>query len=115
MEYRLESGRLSDYLQESRYVDYNHPAIQQEAGLLFAGCTNDLEKILAAFTFVRDEIPHSGDIHSSRVTRTASEALRFREGICYAKSMLLAALLRSAGIPVGFCYCLLYTSPSPRD
>lgn len=82
MEYRLESGRLSDYLQESRYVDYNHPAIQQEAGLLFAGCTNDLEKILAAFTFVRDELPHSGDIHSSRVTRTASEALRFREGIC---------------------------------
>ena len=46
----------------------------QEAGLLFAGCTNDLEKILAAFTFVRDELPHSGDIHSSRVTRTASEA-----------------------------------------
>ena len=104
MEYRLESGRLNDYLQESRYVDYHHPAIQQEAGLLFAGCTNDLEKILLAFTFVRDELPHSGDIHSSRVTRTASEALRFREGICYAKSMLLAALLRRAGIPVGFCY-----------
>ena len=99
MEYRLESGRLNDYLQESRYVDYHHPAIQQEAGLLFAGCTNDLEKILLAFTFVRDELPHSGDIHSSRVTRTASEALRFREGICYAKSMLLAALLLEKSLP----------------
>ena len=45
MEYRLESGRLNDYLPESRYVDYHHPAIQQEAGLLFAGCTNDLEQL----------------------------------------------------------------------
>ena len=30
--------------------------------------------------------------------------LRERVGICYAKSHLLAALLRAQGIPAGFCY-----------
>ena len=34
----------------------------------------------------------------------ASDVLVNGHGICYAKSHLLAALLRSAGIPAGFCY-----------
>ena len=62
------------------------------------------EKIKAAFTFVRDSIPHSGDIQSHKITHTASEALAEGEGVCYVKSMLLAALLRSQGIAAGLCY-----------
>lgn len=111
----LESENFNDYLSESRYIDYSDPGIRTEARRLFDGCGNDLEKILAAFTFVRDEIPHSGDIQSSRVTRTASEALRCREGICYAKSMLLAALLRSEGIPTGICYQRLTIHHTPEN
>ncbi len=30
--------------------------------------------------------------------------LAYREGICYAKSHLAAALLRSRGVPAGICY-----------
>nr|WP_269749949.1 transglutaminase family protein [Polyangium fumosum] len=38
------------------------------------------------------------------LTCTASEVLRHRTGFCYAKSHLLAALLRANGLPAGFCY-----------
>ena len=65
---------------------------------------DEREKIKAAFDFVRDQIPHSGDIGSHKITHTASEALQEGEGVCYVKSMLLAALLRSQGIAVGLCY-----------
>lgn len=36
-----------------------------------------------------------------------------REGICYAKSNLLAALLRLQGIPAGFCYQKLTIGDTP--
>jgi hypothetical protein len=38
------------------------------------------------------------------VTWRASDVLVHRTGFCYAKSHLLAALLRANGIPAGFCY-----------
>jgi transglutaminase-like putative cysteine protease len=38
------------------------------------------------------------------VTLTAVEALTQRVGLCYVKSHLLAALLRSQGIPAALCY-----------
>jgi transglutaminase-like putative cysteine protease len=38
------------------------------------------------------------------VTCAASEVLASGTGYCYAKSHLLAALLRANGIPAGFCY-----------
>jgi len=53
------------------------------------------------------------DIQSSRITCKASEALYFKEGICYAKSNLLCAILRSKGIPTGFCYQRLTIGDTP--
>ena len=38
------------------------------------------------------------------MTCSASEVLEEGHGICFAKSHLLAALLRSKGVPAGFCY-----------
>jgi len=38
------------------------------------------------------------------VTCRASDVLRHKTGYCYAKSHLLAALLRANQIPAGFCY-----------
>ena len=38
------------------------------------------------------------------VTCYASEVLKHKTGYCYAKSHLLAALLRANSIPAGFCY-----------
>ena len=113
MDYILERNHIEDYLKDSRYVDFRADNIQKEAGRLFDGCGDECAKIKAAFEFVRDDVAHSWDIQSERITRTASEVLRYREGICYAKSMLLAALLRSAGIPTGFCYQRLTLGDTP--
>jgi transglutaminase-like putative cysteine protease len=56
------------------------------------------------FEWVRDYIQHSFDFRRNPVTCKASDVLREATGYCYAKSHLLAALLRANGIPAGFCY-----------
>jgi transglutaminase-like putative cysteine protease len=53
---------------------------------------------------VRDEIYHSFDYQLNPVTWRASTVLQHKTGYCFAKSHLLAALLRANQIPAGFCY-----------
>ncbi|WP_368896226.1 transglutaminase family protein [Priestia megaterium] len=81
-----ESLEKEDYTQELPEVNFTHPLIQQKVRELKSG------------------LPHSWDIQSKIITKTASEALKEKEGICYSKCNLLAALLRAEGIPAGFCY-----------
>ncbi|MGR9116882.1 MAG: transglutaminase-like domain-containing protein, partial [Gammaproteobacteria bacterium] len=50
------------------------------------------------------EIKHSNDFKLNPVTCKASDVLKYKTGYCYAKSHLLAALLRANGIPAGLCY-----------
>lgn len=114
MEFTLESDQINDYLQESVEVDYLAPIIQRKAGELFKGNQTDVEKIRITFEFVRDEVSHSWDIQDKLVTCHASEVLSYQKGICYAKSNLLAALLRSQGIPTGFCYQRLMLFDTPE-
>ncbi|MDX6153886.1 transglutaminase family protein [Marinococcus sp. PL1-022] len=95
---------MKKYLQATYDVNYEAESIQQKATELFFPEMNEKEKIESAYIFVRDEVSHSWDIQGETVTRRASEVLKYREGICWAKSHLLAALLRSEGIPCGFCY-----------
>lgn len=56
------------------------------------------------FEFVRDRIFHSFDHGMDPVTLKASDVMAHRTGFCFAKSHLLAALLRANGIPAGLCY-----------
>ena len=58
----------------------------------------------ACFEWVRDQVRHSVDYQLNPVTCRASDVLTHRTGYCFAKSHLLAALLRANGIPAGFCY-----------
>lgn len=110
----LQSEKIEDYLQELDEVNYSDPSIQLVIGELFHSQQSDIEKIQVAFHYVRDEIAHSWDIQSEKVTCSASEVLQHRQGICYAKSNLLAALLRSQGIPTGFCYQRLMLFDTPE-
>lgn len=115
MTFSFESNRLSDYLKADSYVDFEHPAIQKQAEVLFKTCQSEVEKVRAAFEFVRDEIKHTWDIQSEEVTSKASEVLEKGHGICYAKSMLLAALLRAAKVPAGLCYQKLALGDTPES
>lgn len=112
MELKQESLNLGD-LKELAVVDYSHPLIRKKSDELFLKNESEIDKVKKAYEFVRDQISHTWDIQSSRVTCHASEVLLFREGICYAKSNLLAAHLRSEGIPTGFCYQRLMLFDTP--
>ncbi|TDG00177.1 transglutaminase-like domain-containing protein [Paenibacillus piri] len=110
----IESGHLNDFLQETDEMDYSHPMVRAKIGQLLDKSISETALIRTAYEFVRDEIAHSWDIQSTRVTRKASEVLNFGEGICYAKANLLAAMLRGMGIPTGFCYQRLTLGDTPE-
>ncbi len=95
---------LDTYLAHSSIIDRDHPSIRAKAGELAAGKNSDAAIAQACFEFVRDEIRHSIDHRLNPVTCRASDVLRHGTGFCYAKSHLLAALLRANGIPAGLCY-----------
>lgn len=113
MNISCESDNIEDYLEETEDIDLSHPTINNLSDELFSRSSNEVDFIKNAYEFVRDQIAHSWDIQSNRITVSASEALFYKEGICYAKSNLLSALLRSKGIPTGFCYQRLTIGDTP--
>jgi len=94
------------FLAPSEIIDFDHPMhdIANLAERIAAYSQGETDYIKNAYEYVRDEISHSADIKGKVVTCKASEVLRAKEGICFAKSHLLAALLRYKSIPAGFCY-----------
>jgi transglutaminase-like putative cysteine protease len=95
---------MQRYLSASTYIDFDTQDVRAVARRLAEGRASELEVARACFEFVRDEIRHSVDFQLNPVTCKASDALRHGTGYCYAKSHLLAALLRANGIPAGLCY-----------
>ena len=93
---------FEQFLQPSEYVDYNHPLVKYVAEGLLAHHPEEIDLIQATYYYVRDNIKHSWDAQDKRVTVSASDVLREGVGICWAKSNLLAALLRANGTPSGF-------------
>ena len=106
---------LTPFLAASEYVDSDHPAIVAKAADLARGCASDEEVAAVCFAFVRDQIRHSKDAIAdphNPLTCRASDVLAERTGYCYAKSHLLAALLRANAIPAALMYQRLSTGAS---
>lgn len=95
---------MKQYLAESAYIDWKHPLVAAKAMELADGCFSDEAVAKRCFEFVRDAIKHSWDYRMNPVTCKASDVLIHGTGYCYAKSHLLAALLRANAIPAGLCY-----------
>lgn len=95
---------MKQYLAATTYINWDHPSIAQKALELATGCTTAEQIVKNCFEFVRDQIKHSWDFKLNPVTCSASDVLQHGTGYCYAKSHLLAALLRANGIPAGLCY-----------
>lgn len=108
------SDNLDDYLAVTPVINWNVLAVAKKATEITANLQDDVAKAQHLFEWVRDNIPHSKDIDSDVVTCSASEVLEVGTGICFAKSHLLAAMLRAVGIPTGFCYqvCVVEQSDS---
>lgn len=107
----LQSNTLHDYLKMTPVIDWGDRRIQEKTAEIVHGAATDIDKGRKLFKWVRDCIPHSADIGSEVVTCSASGVLEGGTGICYAKSHLLAAMCRFAGIPAGFCYQVYRCSP----
>jgi transglutaminase-like putative cysteine protease len=95
---------MQRFLAPSTYIDFETSDVRATARRLAAGASSELDVARACFEFVRDTIRHSSDFRLNPVTCKASDVLRHGTGYCYAKSHLLAALLRANGIPAGLCY-----------
>lgn len=104
---------LSEYLACSEYIDFDNVEVKKQAEILAYEYNTELELIKNTYYFVRDKISHSWDIQDKRVTISASDVLRERVGICWAKANLLAALLRANRIPSGFSYQRLTLGDTP--
>ena len=102
-----------EYLESTRYVDYDNPAVKAVADRLKAEAADELSLVENTYYFVRDSIKHSWDAKDVRVTVSAGDVLREGVGICWAKANLLAALLRANGIPAGFSYQRLTLGDTP--
>lgn len=98
------SDEMDKYLKADDVIDFGNEEITQLADALFQKADSELDYIKIAYEFVRDHIFHSADKNEDMLTCTASEVLKAGHGICFAKSHLLAALLRCKSIPTGFCY-----------
>ena len=95
---------FEDFLRCTEIIDFDDEAVAAKAKELGGGCDGDVEIAKRCFEFVRDEIRHTNDYKDDVTTCKASEVLAYGTGWCYAKSHLLAALLRANGIPTALCY-----------
>jgi transglutaminase-like putative cysteine protease len=95
---------MNHYLRSTDIIDWNTPAVSEVARELSSEHSGPVDVARACFEWVRDQIAHSGDHRATVTTCRAAEVLRERAGWCFAKSHLLAALLRANGIPAGLCY-----------
>jgi transglutaminase-like putative cysteine protease len=95
---------MNSFLKATEVIDWNHASVIAKAQELSGGTRDAQEIARRCFEWVRDNIQHSSDFRRNPVTCNASDVLREGTGYCYAKSHLLAALLRANEIPAGFCY-----------
>jgi transglutaminase-like putative cysteine protease len=95
---------MQKYLESSQYIDWSVAAVGEQAEQLASGNDDEESIAKACFEFVRDEIKHSYDYQLGPITCKASDVLKYATGYCFAKSHLLAALLRANNIPAGLCY-----------
>lgn len=93
---------MDEYLKATTIIDWDNPAVLALARQLQGATVEETAK--NCYEWVRDNIKHSVDYKMNPVTCSASQALAAGTGYCFAKSHLLAALLRANDIPAGLCY-----------
>ena len=93
---------MDRYLEEKGLIDIRN--VKDFSNGLVRNIPVNVDKAKVLYEYVRDEIKHSDDVHENMLTKYASEVLKYKHGICFSKSILLVAMLRSVDIPAGFGY-----------
>lgn len=97
-------NNFNKYLESSYYIDWQNHETKKLARSLALDAVSDEDIAKNCFEWVRDNIKHSAEFKLNPVTCKASDVLKYKTGYCYAKSHLLAALLRANDLPTGLCY-----------
>lgn len=95
---------MQEFLISSECIDWQDNDVLAKASQLANDASSEIDVARNCFLFVRDQICHSLDFKLNPISCKASEVLKYGTGYCYAKSHLLAALLRANKIPAGLCY-----------
>ena len=102
------------YLKSTEAIDFDHELIQETAKNLTLGCTNDVEKAIKLFYFVRDSIRYNIYMISMYLDDfKASTVLSRRKGYCVQKAVLLAALGRAVNIPARLAFASIINHKVP--
>jgi len=96
--YQNQEHNLNEFLQETRYCDYNNPMFKGLAYELTKHCSSDTERVVALFEYVRDNILYGFGEWGKKASTTLEE----KRGMCTNSANLLVALFRSIGIPSGY-------------
>ncbi len=110
-----ETENLADFLAPTPIIDFYAPNIAARIAKIQGLARTREEQAAIAFDYTHQQIRHSFDSGDLSITVTASEVVSAGTGICFAKSHLLAALLRGLGIPTGFCYQRVMRRGSPES
>jgi len=95
---------MKEYLESSKYINWDNSEIIELAKFLSSELSDEEGIAKTCFEWVRDNIRHSADYKLNSIACKASDVLIHKTGYCYAKSHLLAALLRANEIPASLCY-----------
>lgn len=88
------------YLEPSRFIDSDHPAIAVLADEVAAAEAGEVARAVRLYYAVRDRIRYNPyALRTEPQAHRASATLAAGEGWCVPKAILLAALCRAAGIP----------------
>ena len=91
---------MDQYLSPTAYIDSDHPDVADHALDLVRGASSDVEKALASFCPIRDDVRYTAyGIEYTPEALRASYTLRAGKGFCVQKAVLLAAASRAVGVP----------------
>lgn len=92
------NANLEDFLKETKYCNYSNPLLKERAIEVTKPYSNDSQKAIALFNYVRDNILYKFNYWNIK----ASDTLKDGYGMCTNKNNLLIAMLRAINIPAGY-------------
>lgn len=108
-------SEMATCLQPTEKIDSNHPAVIEKVLSLTENMKDEVERAVALFYFVRDEISYNMYACKPGASNQASAILQNGEGWCLQKGILLAAMGRAAGIPSRLVLATIRNHKAPSE
>jgi len=101
----IRKPELAEYLSVTPYVDHNDKSVKEQAAEIVGDEKNSYAACSKLRAWLYSYLQVKGDIG---ITRSASDVLKSRVGVCRDYAILFAAMARSVGIPTKVVSGLIY-------